>query len=308
MKKAVVTGATSSIGASAVKALIADGYQVLAVVRPKTARLARLPDVAGLTVVECDVANVHNFPEQAEKYDVFYHLAWEHTGKDERLDLGLQNLNVAHTLTALQLAKRLGCRRFIGAGSQAEYGLKNHKLMENEPVAPVMAYGWAKYAAGELILQIAPLLDMSAAWVRIFSVYGINDTQNTLINYVIQTLAKKGSPTLSDCTQIWDYLYDADAGAALVALAKTDASGIFNLGSGKGRILKDYVEEIRAIMGAKAAISYGAISKRADQPEHLEADITKITAATGWQPKWNFADGIGEILDHYRRNNLLGRE
>ena len=37
----------------------------------------------------------------------------------------LQNLNVKYALDAVRLAKRLGCRRFIGIGPQAEYGVQN---------------------------------------------------------------------------------------------------------------------------------------------------------------------------------------
>ena len=50
------------------------------------------------------------------------------------MDLQLQNIQ--YTLDAVRLAKRLGCKVFVGAGSQAEYGRYEGKLDAKVPVFP----------------------------------------------------------------------------------------------------------------------------------------------------------------------------
>lgn len=42
--------------------------------------------------------------------------------------------------------------------------------------------------------------------------------------------------------------------------------------------------------------AYGTIPYRPDQVMHLQADITKLRAATGWAPELSLAEGLREIV------------
>ncbi|MEG1427858.1 MAG: NAD(P)-dependent oxidoreductase, partial [Oscillospiraceae bacterium] len=120
MKKVIVTGATSMVGAALVNACLQQNVGVLAIVRPHTKRLSRLPKSPLLQIQELDLCDLQNISEIKETYDVFYHFAWSHTAKGERNNPLLQNENIQTTLAAVELAHILGCKKFIGAGSQAE--------------------------------------------------------------------------------------------------------------------------------------------------------------------------------------------
>ena len=125
---------------------------------------------------------------------------------------------------------------FIGAGSQAEYGVQSVDLTPELPVKPESGYGIAKYATGKLSAMLCKSLGMRQNWVRNLSVYGPNDGENTLISYVIRELKAGRSPELTKCEQIWDYLYADDAGDAILAIAEKGVDGkAYPLGSGKGR-------------------------------------------------------------------------
>ena len=54
---------------------------------------------------------------------------------------------------------------------------------------------------------------------------------------------------LTDCTQIWEYLYEDDAGEGLYYAGNTEEHGsnIYCLGSGDARPLKDFVIEMKEI-------------------------------------------------------------
>lgn len=97
--------------------------------------------------------------------------------------------------------------------------------------------------------------------------------------------------------QNWDFLYISDAINALLCLAhKPCADGIYNLGSGISKPLKEYVHEIRDILGSKSELNFGAIPYPTTGMVSTEPDISKITEQTGWAPKVPFDKGILEVI------------
>ncbi len=306
--KAIVTGATSMIGLATIAACLEKNVQVTAIVREYSCRVDQLPNSSSLEIVFCDLDHLASYVPINRDADVFFHFAWASTSKaDGRFDPTAQEPNIRYTLDAVHLAKRFGCQKFIGAGSQAEYGLSESKLTKDTPARPVTAYGTAKYAAGHLAAILCESLGMDFVWGRIFSVYGPHDREDTMIYYILKKLLDGKSPKLTACEQIWDYLYEDDAGSAFYALGASEkASGVYCIGSGQGRPLKEYVEEIRSFMGSEIELMFGEIPYSKHQIMHLEADISKIVEDTGWIPRTSFRSGIRNMLD--RMNVVNGYE
>jgi nucleoside-diphosphate-sugar epimerase len=153
MKSIALTGATSMIGTALIKQCIQNNIKVLAFVRSGSSRINRMPNSDLVTVIECDLDGLAGFETPSDiplPIDVFYHIGWDATDKQRRNSCDKQLKNIKYTLDAVQLTKRLGCKRFIGTGSQAEYGNSHQPLNAAVPVNPEMAYGVAKYAAGKL--------------------------------------------------------------------------------------------------------------------------------------------------------------
>ena len=118
MKRIVVTGATSMIGIALIEECIKNDVEVLAIIRKNSNRLYRLPQSELLHIVECDLDELETISSE-KSYDVFYHLAWAYTSKEYRDDPILQEKNIRYTLDAVNLAKKLGCGKFVGAGYTA---------------------------------------------------------------------------------------------------------------------------------------------------------------------------------------------
>lgn len=219
--------------------------------------MSNLPEDSRVKVVECNLSDYDSL-ELDDKYDAFIHLAWEKTFGSSRDDAEEQTRNIQYTLDACRLAHRCGCKVFAGAGSQAEYGVQSVDLTPDLPVKPESGYGIAKLAAGKLSAMLCKSLGMCQNWVRILSVYGPNDGENTLISYVIRELKAGRSPELTKCEQIWDYLYSDDAGDAILAIVEKGVDGkAYPLGSGDGRKLSDYIEVIRMNINPFIEIKYG---------------------------------------------------
>lgn len=301
-KAYVVTGATSFIGSGLLRRLSKEGHRIYAVCRPKSERMYRIPQSENIVKVECELNNLSDLEHTIkEKCDVFYHLGW-HTC--EKNNMYAQNENVKHTLDAVNAAFKLGCTTFIGAGSQAEYGLANKKLTETVPADPIMGYGMAKLCAGQMSRKMCSNLGIRHIWTRILSVYGPMDADRNLVMYIVKTLLDGKIPELSEGKQIWDFLYVDDCAEALYLLDKHGKDGqVYNVGSGEEITIKEYAEKIRKVISARIPelssieLNFGAKPYSSETPMFLSADISKLKKDTKFEPVITFEEGINKILD-----------
>lgn len=296
MKRIIVTGATGAVGSAVVRRALARNIHVTCIVHQDSKRLSNLPQDSHINIVECNLSNYHTLELEGE-YDAFIHLSWEKTFGASRDDVEVQTRNIQYTLDACHLAKRCGCKVFVGAGSQAEYGVQSVDLTPDLPVKPESGYGIAKYAAGKLSAMLCKSIGMRQNWVRILSVYGPNDGENTLISYVIRELKAGRSPELTKCEQIWDYLYADDAADAILAITERGVDGkVYPLGSGNGRILSEYIEDLRQLINPTIKVKFGAKDYYSHQPMYLVAGISELTKDTDWIPQYSFIDGVKKII------------
>ncbi|MCR4556522.1 MAG: NAD-dependent epimerase/dehydratase family protein, partial [Saccharofermentans sp.] len=174
--RVVITGPTGAIGHALIEQCIRSGDEVLAIVRKGSPRIRTIPQDSKVTVLELGLDDYDEYVRSARApeipYDVFYHFAWEGTTGSSRNDTDLQSRNIEHALSAVRLAAFLGCKTFIGAGSQAEYGRVEGSLKADTPAFPENGYGIAKLCAGQLTRILCNQLGIKHIWTRILSVYG----------------------------------------------------------------------------------------------------------------------------------------
>ena len=303
MKKIVVTGATSMLGLALINDAVKHGIKVLAMMRAGSKKICRLPKSELISILECDIDEMDaiDISSLESDYDVFYHFAWAHTDKTTRNDPVLHEKNIKYALDAVELAHKLGCKKFIGAGSQAEYGRVEGTLKATTPAFPEMGYGIGKLCAGHMTREHAHQLGMEHMWVRILSIYGPNDGLQSMVMSTIQKLTDGVVPQFTKGEQMWDYLYSGDAGNALYLVGEKGIdSKVYILGSGNARPLKDYIEEIRQVVDPNAQIDLGAVPYGARQVMYLCADINELTVDTGFTPKVSFTEGIEKTVNWYK--------
>jgi nucleoside-diphosphate-sugar epimerase len=298
MKTMAISGATSMLGSAIARIGLETGYRVLCIVRKSTGRLDNLPRSDGSKIL---YLNLNEYKNAAldEKADVFFHLAWDKTFGVSRDDADIQAENIRYTLDAVRLADKLGCRVFVGAGSQAEHGPVSEPLRSDTPADPQSGYGIAKYAAGKLSRLLCSQLGIRHNWIRIISTFGINDAPHFLIMHVINELNAGRSPELTRCEQVWDYLYCDDAARAFIAAGEKGTDGkIYPLGSGKPRKLSEYLEALRDIVRPDGVLRFGEKEYYPHQPMYLCADISELTKDTGWKPDFSFEEGIRKLIEN----------
>lgn len=287
-----VSGGTGMIASALLRYAIKNGDEAIAIVRPNSSRMANLPQ--GVKVMECDLKDYMTF-EPTEKADLFFHLAWAKTSVFGRDDAMTQEQNIAYTLGAVELARKMGATAFIGAGSQAEYGRKEEPIGSFTSVDPESGYGIAKYAAGKLSFLACEKAGIRHEWTRILSIFGKGDASTTLISYLADCMKRGESPVLTKCEQIWDYLYVEDAARALYLVGTKGVHGkTYPIGSGRGRKLSEYVLTMRDVLNPTLSIEFGGKEYYPHQPMYLVADLEELTKDTGFTPSYTFKEGIEE--------------
>ena len=298
MTRAIITGPTGAIGTALIYELIKNNIEVLAIIRPDSNRKQNIKKSPLVSVLECSLDSLCKLKNETGKaFDVFYHFAWMGTTGKARNDMYLQNANVKFALDAVNAAKEFGCKRFVFAGSQAEYGRYNGKLTTQTPCFPENGYGIAKLCGENMTKIYAEQLGIEHISARILSVYGPNDGSNTLISSLIHKLKNNIPVNTTAGEQIWDYLFSEDAALAFYLLGlRGISSKAYVLGSGSSRPLKDYILTAKEIINPNCQINFGAIPYAKNQVMHLEADISELERDLGFKCKTSFENGIKIIL------------
>lgn len=298
--KYIITGATSFIGSEVCKYLLDNRHEVVAVCREGSPGIANLPKEDGISIVYASMVEYRNLPDKITDADVFVNLAWAATGHEGRNLMEAQWKNVEHSIDALIAARLIGCKLFVEAGSQAEYGLTDEVQTPECETNPFSEYGKAKLAMKEIAFAYCRLTGMKYLHLRIFSTYGEKDKKWTLVSTCIDKMLKNEPVELSPCTQNWNFVYVKDAAKQIALLSKYAIEKddydqeIFHIASEDTRSLRDFVIEMKQLTGSKSELHFGAV-----HPERLvslQPDMDKTKTAISFVSDYTFVDGIKNII------------
>lgn len=308
-KVAIITGVTSFLGRSTAKYLLEKGFIVFGIVRPDS-------DINKLSIIKSNndkslsESNFHiikldfnllssndfiDFSDNSIdnqqniklindikdlKVDItFIHFAWGATL--DRTNFAKQMMNIDMSSKALEFAKILGANRFIFAGSQAE-------MSES-------AYGMAKKQFASIANADLKNGNMKFIHFRIFSIYGKDDRETSLLKQLVKSFIENKDITLSSCEYKWNFLYIDDfTDIVYKFITKNVDTGMYDIASDDTRLLKDYVIEAHDAYGAKNKLLFG---KRPDSLETFAIpDIKNTINAIGSINFTKFSDGILKII------------
>ncbi|WP_050605786.1 NAD(P)-dependent oxidoreductase [Ruegeria sp. 6PALISEP08] len=285
MARVLLTGATGLIGRATIPALTEAGHEVVTLGRNTASDITcdLLDPSATTTALE------------ATRASHLVHLAW-HDGPRDRWTSAANLAWMAATLHLVREFARTGGQRAVCAGSCAEYDWSVPDLTETTPLRPRTLYGAAKAGTGLALCAGQGSLGLSLAWARIFFVYGSGEPPGRLLGDLISNL-KAGQPV--DCTdglQERDFLHVDDLARALLQLLETNVTGAVNVASGAAIPVRELIEEVAQQMHHPDLIRLGAITRAADDPARLAADVGRLHDETGFIPRHDIASGIAEVL------------
>ena len=300
--KLFLTGASGFIGAETLRIALEAGYEVVAPVRPGTYAPRLAPFEKRFTRIDTDIHDEAALAVALAEHrpQSLIHLGWWGVGNSVRFDRRQITDNVEAACALIDAAASAGVTSFIGMGSQGEYGAGS-AMLEDELPKPTSLYGAAKVATLFLTRQLAAQAGMRHAWLRLFSSYGPGDNDGWLIPMLITEMLAGRRPKTTLGTQSWDWLHVTDVARGILAVATNEtASGVFNLGSGRAVRVRDVIERIRDLAAPGMELVFGEIPFRPDQVMHMQADISRLCAATGWEPSISMEQGLADTVAWYR--------
>ena len=315
----VVTGAAGFIGFHVANRLLDRGETVVGVddFNPyydpalKQARADRLLARAGFKLERADVAEPAAFAAllRDSAADRVVHLAAQ-AGVRWSLDhpFDYQRANLAGHLSVLEACRHQpGLKHLVYASSSSVYGdrpLGGEGFREDEPVdEPVSLYAATK-RAGELMSgTYARLYGMPLSGLRFFTVYGPwgrPDMAYWLFTQKI--LAGEPIEVFGEGRLARDFTYVDDiVDGVLGVLDRPPAAGdhrLFNIGDSRPVDLLSMITALETALGRTAEKIY-----RPMQPGDVTAtyaDISRITALTGYAPAVPLEEGLVRFVRWYR--------
>ncbi|MEG1836463.1 MAG: NAD(P)-dependent oxidoreductase [Synergistaceae bacterium] len=301
MKKAIVTGANGFVGIWLLKTLLANAIEVIAVVKDRDENVDDIKKMHGVEIVYCELADLSSLKAKLKKLggkiDAFYHLAWCGSTGDSRGDYELQLNNAKYTVDAVKIAFELGCKRFVGAGTLAEFDCNAYLPINGSTPSIVSNYGVAKIAAHYMSKAEANRLGIDHVWAYLSNTYGIGNRTQNFINFAVKKMLVDDEVNFTTATQLYDFVYVSDIASALYLLAEKGRNNYaYYIGSTQPTELKNYITMIRDAIDNSIVLNFGAVEFKGIKHPKEVFDCAELVEQTGYCPKVSFEDGIRDTI------------
>jgi UDP-glucose 4-epimerase len=198
----------------------------------------------------------------------------------------------------LQMAMNVGryleghpFRKVVYVSSDAVYPMSDDVVTEASAVEPADFYALAKYAGERVLANVCGAAKIPLAIVRPTGVYGPGDTHNSYgpNRFISQIQSDRKVSLFGEGDDIRDHIYLHDVAAAIVGLAASDATGLFNVASGESRTFGSIVERLQALSPVEFEVvnlpKSGGTSRR-------DFDISRLREALPGLTLTPFEDGL----------------
>ena len=242
------------------------------------------------------------------KPDIIFHTAsyGGHTSQRNRREA--IETNFLGTVNLIEASNSVDYELFVNTGSSSEYGIKKSRIRENEPLAPVTAYGISKALATLYALEIAGKENRPIVTLRLFTPYGYYDDRERLVTSAINCCLKNKPLKLSSPSAVRDFVFIEDVlDAYEKAYRNKDKikGQIFNIAFGKQYSVAEVVNRVIKFTETDTPALWGKIRNPRLEPRLWLADITKANKLLGWYPKYDLSKGLKKTIQWLKNNPHL---
>jgi nucleoside-diphosphate-sugar epimerase len=296
----LITGITGFLGSQIAKQLILQGHKIFATKRSCSILWRCEEFINEITWIDTDEPIWHNRIINLQP-EIIIHSAWNGVSASDRDDWEVQFSNIDFALTLLQIAKKSKVKKFIGFGSQAEYGNFSGIIDENYPLNPNSAYASAKTAVSQIIDNYCSINKINWHWFRLFSFFGELESNTWLIPTLIEKISSLQKMEMTPGEQKYAYMYVGDLARIIGKIVEFDiSSGIYNISSSTAISLLELTNKILEIIKpAESQINFGAIPYRPNQSMHIQGSILKLERELGEKiDEIDFNDSLSKVVNY----------
>ena len=311
----LVTGAAGFIGSNLCEKLINDGHFVVGVdnfdnfypINFKKLNVSELLYNEKFKFYESDIRCKEALGEIFTSHDiqVVVHLAAKAGVRPSIESIAeYYDVNLNGTVNLLECMRNFHVKKMLFASSSSIYG-NNPKVPFSEydrvdhPISPYAA----SKKSGELLCHVYyHLYNFDITCLRFFTVYGPRQRPDLAIHKFTNLIEQgKAIPFYGDGSTSRDYTYIDDIVEGIkCALKRLDGFNIYNLGESKVITLKYLIEVIEQSLRKKAILN--RLPLQDGDVTRTFADISKARSELGYDPKYNFENGIRKFIEWYKSN------
>jgi UDP-glucose 4-epimerase len=297
--RVVVTGASGMLGRAILRELARrDDLSALALYRRKPA--GAFGKNIENRIVDLDQHGQLHRLLQEFRPTAFIHAAatgMQHPYPDASI---LMRTNVELPALLAKAASDIPNCHFIHVSSGLAYKDQGRPLSEDDPLETPHPYGASKVEAEKRLRLLAQDRHILLRIVRPFSFTGQGDFGTRLFPSLLRSAVERRPFEMSAGDQVRDHssVNDISRGviaAALQPLDNTTSAGVFNLGTGDTRPLRELVCSVIDELGLDIDLHFGARLYSSHEPMFTVADSTRAREQLGWHPQESIAHAVWEL-------------
>ncbi|MDA3624716.1 dTDP-glucose 4,6-dehydratase [Saccharopolyspora sp. WRP15-2] len=311
--KILVTGGAGFIGSQYVRSVLADdhpgceGAGVTVVDKLTYAgSTANLPmGDPRLTFVRGDVCDQELLLRTLPGHDAVVHFAAEsHVDRSLTAAADFVRTNVLGTQTLLDCCLHSGVRTVVHVSTDEVYGsIPRGSWTEEEPLLPNSPYAASKAGSDLIARSYWRTHGLDVRITRCSNNYGPYQHVEKLIPlFTTNLLRGRPVPLYGDGRNVREWLHVKDHCTAIhLVLTKGRAGEIYNVGGGTERTNLQITEKLLELCGADRSLLHH-VEDRKGHDLRYSIDDSKIRAELGFAPRWNFEEGLAQVVEWYRAN------
>jgi len=309
MKRVLITGAAGFLGSHLCDRFIKEGYHVIGMDNLLTGNLANIEHLFPLKEFEYYHHDITKFVHVPGDLDYIMHFASPASPIDY-LKMPIQTLKVGAlgTHNMLGVAKAKNARILVASTSEVYGDPLIHPQTEDywgnvNPVGPRGVYDEAKRFLEAITMAYHTFHNVETRIVRIFNTYGprmrVNDGR-VLPAFFSQAIRGEGLTVFGDGSQTRAFCFVDDLVEGIYRLLLSDHTEPVNIGNPDEITIKEFAEEIMALVGNdEAEITYKPLP--IDDPKVRQPDISKAKEILDWTPKVDRSEGLRRTYEYFKK-------
>jgi UDP-glucose 4-epimerase len=304
-KRVLVTGAAGFVGIPVTKALLARGFEVVAVDNFSVGSRELLERaIAGEpgSIVEVDLrdaAAVSRAVAAAAPWGVIHLAALHFIPYCVAHPAEAVAVNVSGTQHLLDALLEVEPRRLVFASTADVYKPSETAHAETDPVGPVNVYGATKLVGEQLVdFHRSRQPELESVVARLFNVYGPGETNPHVMPAIFEQLRTSRVLSLGNLTPRRDYIFVADMAEALTALLTAAPAGTtVNVGTGRSTSVEELLCSLEVLLGGEIEVRVDAERVRPSDRPRLQARTEHLRSVlTDFEPV-GLEDGLRRTLE-----------
>ncbi|MFR2503176.1 MAG: SDR family oxidoreductase [Coprobacillus cateniformis] len=307
----LVTGGAGFIGSNLCEAILKMGYNVICLDNLSTGKRENIElflDNPNYKFIEGDITDYDTCLKACNGVDyVLNQAAWGSVPRSIEMPLYYEKVNIGGTLNMMEAARQTNVKKFVYASSSSVYG--DHPILpkvEGQEGNLLSPYALTKRVDEEYGKMYKKLYNLDTYGMRYFNVFGRRQDPNgayaAVIPKFLKQLMNDEAPTINgDGRQSRDFTYiDNVIEANLkVCLASSEVAGeAYNVALAVEYLIDIYY--LCSSLGKNIEPVFGP--DRKGDIKHSNADISKARKFLGYDPEYNFSDGIKLAIEWYKEN------